>query len=632
MNNNNSQNFKNPYLQSNKSNYNDNYSNTNADVQQNQTVQNQDNPNQQQFSENKAQHQQPFNYNQIPPNAPLPPNNFYRPPNAPPPPNNFYRPPNAPPYLSQRMTNIQKRVYDKADTIFGWLAIAVGFLFVLTIGSLWFDFGIGATIFFEASLIVSYCYTIKRRIKIDIFHNISFFLLMVLSLSFSFFSNSLALGADFLFITLAHAYWLYSIGEDKKDSFLNELIASTFIYPFTNYGALFGAVFKKSKNNQKSNLKWILLGLCIAVPLVCIVSYLLIESDEMFKAMFSALFDDFLGKIFKYLWYTIVGLPLAMAVFSVWYTKYTEDKKSVLPNSNTTNYTKQDKFIADYRIAPPEMMYAIAIPLCCVYFLYLISQIAYFISFIADNLLPKDYTLVDYARNGFFEICVVVAINLLLILLLLLLTARPNNVMPKGLRVITIIMSAFTLIFIGTALYKMFMYIKTYGFTPARIHTILIMSFLIILFVLIIVNQFLKNMKFPAIIMVVAIVFMLGYNIIDIDSFVAKQNIKLYKEDKISWMGMDLVYELDYSALGYLAPFASDENNGLSYEENDRLDRELRESYEEHNESYSIDDHKDLFSFNFNEYKSHKILESYGYDEEYEYNYDEYDYSYDYYQ
>ena len=90
-------------------------------------------------------------------------------------------------------------------------------------------------------------------------------------------------------------------------------------------------------------------------------------------------------------------------------------------------------------------------------------------------------------------------------------------------------------------------------------------------------------------------------------------------------MGMDLVYELDYSALGYLAEFASDENNGLSESENDRLDRELRNRYEEHRGAYSIDDHKDLFSFNFNEYKSHKLLKHYGYDEEYMFDY-EYDY------
>ena len=272
-------------------------------------------------------------------------------------------------------------------------------------------------------------------------------------------------------------------------------------------------------------------------------------------------------------------------------------------------------------------MYAIVTPLCCVYFLYLISQVAYFISFIADNLLPKDYTIVDYARNGFFELCVVAGINVVLILLLLLLTKRPDNVMPTGLRVITVLMSVFTLIFIGTALYKMSMYIKGYGFTPARINTIVFMCFLLVVFILIIAKQFFKKMKFSALLMVVAIVFMLGYNIIDVDSFVARQNIKLYEEDKIPWMGMDLVYDLDYSALEYLAPFASDENNGLSDSENTMLENELHNRYYDHNKSYSIDSHKDLFSFNFKEYRVHKVLESYGYGEDYEYSY-EYDYLY----
>lgn len=667
--NNNSQNHRNPspppnngntgnnaYTYNSNYNHNDNYSNIKhgqTERLDNRTIpssgnyaQQQQNPVNQQFNKQQSQNHNANGYNNLNVNqknnySPQQNNvyqaqnqqymyNGYRPPN-----NGLYNnnnPASRPQHSALPVVNIPQRVYDKADTVFGWLAIAIGFLFILMIGSLWFDFGIGATIFFEISLVVSYCYTIKKKIKVDIFHNVSFFLLMILSLSFSFFSNSLALGADFLFITFAHTYWLYSIGEEKEDNFLNELMTSILIYPFMNYGALFGAILKKKKNNPKGNLKWVLIGLCIALPLVCLVSSLLIMSDEMFKAMFSAIFDDFLSKILKYIWYAIVGLPIAMAIFSVWYTKHTEDKKLISSNSNISNFAKHNKVVTNYRIAPPALMYAIAIPLCCVYFLYLISQVAYFISFIADNLLPKDYTIVDYARNGFFELCVVATINVVLILLLLLLTKRPDDVMPTGLRVITVLMSVFTLIFIGTALYKMFMYIKGYGFTPARINTIIFMSFLLVVFVLIIMNQFFKNMKFPAIVMVVAIVFMLGYNIIDVDSFVAKQNIKLYKEDKIPWMGMSLVYDLDYSALEHLAPFASDENNGLDDEENDRLDRELRDRYDEYNKSYTIDSHKDLFSFNFSEYRVHKILQNYGYDEDYEYDYyyDDYYYDYDY--
>ncbi len=610
---------------SNNNYYNDNYSNINANKKttKNNTVQN---------------NQQAFNNNHRPPNAPPPPNS-YRPPNTPPP-NNGYRPPNAPPppnnnpYYQQSQyatppVKTPKRIYDKADKVFGWFAVVIGFLFVLTIGSLWFDFGIGATIFFEVSLVISYCYAIKRKIKIGILHNISFFLLMILSLSFSFFSNSLALGADFLFITLAFAHWIYSIGKNKEESLINELFTSVFVYPFMNFGALFGAISKKKKSTQKGNLKWVILGLCIAIPLVCIVSTLLIMSDDMFKAMFSSLFDDFLLKIFKYLWYTIVGLPLAMALFSAWYTKYTEDNTVKAPTVNATNSTKQRKPIDSYQIAPPALMYSILIPLCCVYFLYLISQIGYFVSFIADNLLPKDYTIVDYARNGFFELCVVAGINIVLIVFLLLFTNRPNNIMPIGVRVITVLMSFFTVIFIGTALYKMFMYIGGYGFTPLRINTVIFMSFLLVVFALIIIKQFFKGMKFSATVMVAAIIFMLGYNLIDVDSFVARNNIKLYEENKIPWMGMELVYDLDYSALEYLAPFASDEDNGLDETENQLLDQELRERYSEYSKSYSIDSHKDLFSFNFNEYRVHRILESYGYDDiEWEYSYSEYEYVY----
>lgn len=508
-----------------------------------------------------------------------------------------------------------KKVYDNCDKLFAWFAIALGFLFILLIGSVWFRFGLGATIFFVASSFASYFYVAKRGIKIDLVHNISFIFLVVLSLSFLFFSNTLALWLDFLVLTFGLIYWIYTTGgkdRKKEGGVLSEMIISCFAYPFMSFGSLFSAIFKHRENKKQGNGKWIFLGLLIAFPIVCIVSSLLIMSDEMFKAMFSFLFDNFFGNIVKYLWFAVLGLPIAMGIFSVWYTKYFEGKKIQINNqpqrinNNTTPF--------NCHVAPVALMYSIAIPLCVVYFLYLISQVAYFISFIADNLLPEGFTIVDYARNGFFELCVVTVINIVLIILLITLTKRPQGVMPVGLRVISVLMSLFTLVFVGTALYKMFMYIGQYGFTSMRINTSIFMVFLLIIFMLIIAKQFLKEIKFFATALIVAMVFLAGYNLLDVDAFIARENINLYQQGRIEWMGNEMVTDLDDSALEYIAPFANDPNNGLSETESEHLKAYMRYRYNKYEEQADSNDER-FAMFNINRYRVHCILAENGFDE-----------------
>lgn len=524
-------------------------------------------------------------------------------------------------YVIPNFRSLEK-VYDKVDRMFAIFSIVLGFLFIFLIGSVFFNFGIGATIFFIAALLTTYFYLYKKEIKIDTLHNVTFVSMILLSLPFTIYSNRLALGIDFTVLIFGLLYWIYSADGKTRNHLggvFTELMISWFANPFMNFTSVFTAIFKKDKSKKQGNAKWIILGLIIALPIVCIVSSLLLMGDEMFNAMFSFIFENFISKIFKYLWYAILGLPIAMGIFSSWYTKHYENKKRILSaNSNTKNNTNY----INCRVAPIPLMYSIAIPLCVVYFLYLISQIAYFVSFIADNLLPEGFTIVDYARSGFFELCVVTVINIVVIALLIILTKRPANIIPMGLRIITTLMSVFTMVIISTALYKMFMYIGGYGYTSMRINTSIFMIFLLIVFVLIIAKQLFVNVKFFTTTMVIAFVFLAGYNLLDVDAFIAKENIRRFQQGEISWMGNSMIAKLDDSAFEYIVPFAADENNGLSGSENDDLDTYVRARYRRFNDD-------EFSTFNISSYKVHSIMKKYGYDapkkDDYYNTYNDYD-------
>ena len=520
-----------------------------------------------------------------------------------------------------------KKIYDKTDKLFAVFAFVMGFLFVDLIAAVLFDFGIGASIFFIANMVVSYLYVWKKKnIKIDIVHNVTFVLLILFSLFFTFFSNGFVLAIDFAFLIPAQCFWIYTTnGENrvKHGGKLTQLFVSVFYYPFANYGSIFSALFNKKKGQKGGNGKWIILGLCIALPLVAIVSALLLVGDQMFKAMFSFIFDDFFLHLLKYVAYAILGIPVAMAIFSCLYTKYNEEKLRA-KKQNSTNYSQ---IAESFHIVPAALMYSIVIPLCVVYFMYLISQLAYFVSFIADNLLPQTFTIVDYARNGFFELCVITTINIIIIMLLILLTKRKNGAMPMGLRVITVIMCAFTLVFVCTALFKMLMYINKYGFTALRINTSIFMLFLFVMIILIIVKQFFSKVNLFSFALAFSMLFLVGYNVLNVDSFIAQANISLYRQGKIEWMGNNLVRNLDPSAYKYIAPFAADKNNGLTESQQRMLNYNLYRAYKNYNDSFA--------SFNLAKYQAHLSLEKYGFNNEecYKRYYDSNDstYSSDYY-
>ena len=540
-----------------------------------------------------------------------------------------------------------KKIYDKTDRRFSVYALIAGFIFVWFIFVEQFRFGVGASVYFISTLFMSYFYVLRKKLKIDWIHNAAFVFLIILSIPFSIYSNRLVLAMDFAVLFFGTSYWVYSSGGKERKHFSNTLtdfLGGTLGYPFMNYGSMFPAMFSREKGKKHGNAKWIILGLLIAIPIVSVVSALLLESDEMFRVMFSFIFDNFISKLLKYILYAVVGIPLAMAVFSCWYTKYDEEQRHKI-NQNRFGYTAGVNLNKKKSgVAPAALMYAIAFPLCVVYLLYLISQVAYFISFLAENLLPKDFTIVDYARNGFFELCVVSVINIIIILLLFALTIRTEeNSLPVGIRVITVIMSLFTMIFISTALYKMFMYIQQYGYTAMRINTSIFMFFLMIVFVLTITKQFIPGFKlFPSVV-VCMLVFLTGYNLADTDAFIARENIRLYEQKQIGWMGSRLVEKLDDSAFEYIIPFAEKENNGLTKQEQESLEKAIMWKYYWNKGNY--DDMAEHFpSFNVSRFRIYKMLENYYqnhkdvYDKYYGYNsyshryddYDDYDDYYDY--
>ena len=136
-----------------------------------------------------------------------------------------------------------------------------------------------------------------------------------------------------------------------------------------------------------------------------------------------------------------------------------------------------------------------------VYLFFFVSQWDYYLSAFTGKLPEGVVNYAEYARSGFFELCTVSAINLVIITAIALFMKRSGNGEKIFLRIVSALFSVMTLVLIGTALAKMYLYIDRFGLTVKRLLSSWLMIVIALIFVFVInyikqilvVDNFLMN-------------------------------------------------------------------------------------------------------------------------------------------
>ena len=84
--------------------------------------------------------------------------------------------------------------------------------------------------------------------------------------------------------------------------------------------------------------------------------------------------------------------------------------------------------------------------------------------------LPEGYTVAEYARQGFFSLCRVMAVNFALLWLVTRSCAQPVREKRSVLLLCTGILAE-SLLFAVIAASKLYLYISSFGFTPLRLQS-----------------------------------------------------------------------------------------------------------------------------------------------------------------
>lgn len=383
---------------------------------------------------------------------------------------------------------------DRKDKCFAWLYLLVGYGFVYTFTSM--NFG-GHLVLFTiayAAIVLAYVFLKGGHPGKESW----FWLVIMLGIGvpYAFWSAMPFLQVPMLIVCAA--YWTLIISgslleKDKTSQWVvfdgwNALLW----VPFGNFGCSFKIITglhadreesgdEPEKKSRGRDIRYVLLGVVIAVPVLFIVLPLLSSADEGFQRMMqnSGLYiqEHFLYTIAR----MILSLPVAAYLFGLIY--------GGIHKRNTDRMDKESlrETSRSIQIVPTTAITTAMLIVCAIYLLFIGLQGKYLFSAFA-GIRPENFTYAEYARRGFFELCQTAALNLVL-LLGANLFARKKNTNSAVLRWLNVLLSVLTLLLILTAMSKMVLYITAFGFTIKRVLTMVFMIWMALVFTLVILRQ-----------------------------------------------------------------------------------------------------------------------------------------------
>ena len=349
-----------------------------------------------------------------------------------------------------------------------------------------------------------------------------------------------------LTLCLLYVYWVRSALDPDSEGFpgklaVFELIRAVFVVALPSMGQLWPALFSRKKDGSKNTVLWVLLGFAVAlVPTAAIVS--LLSYDKAFTEILNKFTSwNIFGTVGKNVTSVIFGIPVAMFVFALVYGSQKNLRKDVLSPDTC------DRVISAIRFAPAPLAAAAMTPALLIYVVFFISQKNNYI-YALTGLKPNGINYADFARDGFFELCAVAAINAVIILTVSLFTKRVKEKEPL-IRTYSAVYSVFTLVLIATALAKMFLYIREFGLTRLRLLTSCFMILLALCFGAVLLAQFIRKIRLAGVFGIAAILVLASVTLIDTDRIIAEYNVNSYLSGYHEYIDVAHFYQLGHGAV-----------------------------------------------------------------------------------
>lgn len=300
----------------------------------------------------------------------------------------------------------------------------------------------------------------------------------------------------------------------------------------------------------------VLIGLLIALPVLVVMIPLLICADAAFEGLMARLPRLDIAQILNTL---LWGGCLAVVLYTR-ATALRHTPKQPQPEAKPR------------RGIHPVTANTVLAAVCLMYFVYLLSQLAYLIGGFA-GILPEGYTLAQYARRGFFEMAWLCAINLGIIGVSVSL-AKKNGTTPLSTRLLCLFIGFITVFFVAASSGKMFLYISGYGLTRLRLLTQIIMLWLGLITLFVMIHLFVPKFAYMRHGVIWALVIGAVLLWADVDTVVARHNVNAYLSGKLETVDVDHLEILSDGAVPYLEELARNADPETAQEAKEALTRQ----------------------------------------------------------
>ncbi len=216
------------------------------------------------------------------------------------------------------------------------------------------------------------------------------------------------------------------------------------------------------KKLKAATVVWTLSAAAAALLLFLEAASLLSEADSGFGALideFLALFSfDFDGLLLT------VSLLVGAYLFGLVAGSARKEAEAVQAGGRRLRY-----WLSQIRQVPSAVFTVMLALFALLYLAFFVLQGSYLFGAFTRTL-PEGFVVAEYARQGFFELCRVMALNFALLWLAARLAEKPLRE-QKLLRVPAAVLLAESLLFAVIAASKLGLYIDCFGFTPLRLQS-----------------------------------------------------------------------------------------------------------------------------------------------------------------
>ncbi len=507
-----------------------------------------------------------------------------------------------------------KRNFTVSDTVFAWLSYIFAYLFCRSVHTA--SSPLGATLFililFAATGV--FLHAIKR--KPNITASAVAISAVTVSLSFVFSSNTFIHFFAFSYAVIAYCYFVYaSAGSKFKASFSNFIIAdflkSAVLLPikYISKIEMLRAVFQGKTKKSMSFLLKLIIGLAVAAIPTAVVLLLLLY-DASFESLINRIFDFDIVTVLSHIASLFYAVFIGAFIYSIYISSI--DGRDIDFLTEEKIRQRESKI----RFSPVATSVAASVPLLAVYVIFFISQWKYYISGFT-GVLPQDFSYAEYAREGFFQLCAVSAINLVIIALIIAFSKK-SRFYSFSIKALTCVFSAFTLVLISTAIAKMVMYIKCYGLTQKRIYATWFMAVLALVFIAVALSRFIPKIKIAAVSSAILVISFAGLSLCNADSIISKYNVDRYLDGTLPTVDITALSNLGDAAVPdmvrlakyYDKEYGTDITEKFSIFEHHPTDYlELRQALVRAQQAERNDS---LFGFSLNSMRAEKALEELG--------------------